>query len=171
MRDGSLTAGVPLSLVLRVATVSADACAPLAGAIVDVWHCDAAGTYSGVDSRGRPAAEGYFLRGYQVTDSRGAVRFITIYPGWYPGRAVHIHFKVRARDKTGASRELTSQLYFDDALTDRVHARQPYARRGQRAMKNNRDGLFRDGGRELMLPVIEDGQGYAATFDIGLRMA
>lgn len=170
LREGSLKGGVPLTLSLRIMTVRDDACAPLARAIVDLWHCDAAGVYSGVERRGRPEAAGHFLRGYQVTDDRGVVQFITVYPGWYPGRTVHIHFKVRARADRGAGRELTSQLYFDDDLTDRVHAQEPYAGRGRRAIRNSQDGLFRSGGRELMLSVVEKETAYAATFDIGLRM-
>lgn len=64
----------------------------------------------------------------------------------------------------------TSQLYFDDAITDRVHAHQPYASKGQRSVKNDGDGIFRDGGSQLMLSLVEQGQGYAATFDVGLQV-
>jgi hypothetical protein len=64
-----------------------------------------------------------------------------------------------------------SQLYFDDSITDRVHAHKPYADKGQRTLKNDGDGIFRDGGRQLTLSPVEGGQGYAATFDVGLQMA
>jgi protocatechuate 3,4-dioxygenase beta subunit len=83
---------------------------------------------------------------------------------------VHIHFKVRAKAKSGRSYDFTSQLYFDDSITDRVHAHKPYASKGQRTLKNDGDGIFRNGGRQLMLSLL-DGQGYAATFDLGLQIA
>ena len=112
-----------------------------------------------------------FLRGYQVTNAHGDVQFTTIYPGWYPGRTVHIHFKVRAKSGAGRHYAFTSQLYFDDLITDRVHAHQPYASRGKRTLRNDGDDIFHDGGRQLMLSLVESGQGYAALFDVGLRMA
>jgi protocatechuate 3,4-dioxygenase beta subunit len=111
-----------------------------------------------------------FLRGYQMTDENGTARFATIYPGWYQGRAVHIHFKIRTDPESEQGYEFTSQLYFDDALTDQVHAQAPYAEKGERDLRNDDDGIFRDGGDELTLPLTEDGQGgYRATFDIALE--
>ena len=169
--DNSLKAGVPLSLTLRISAVGSGVCNPLSGAIVDVWQCDAVGTYSGVTERDPRSAKKNSLRGYQVTDANGNTQFTTIYPGWYPGRTVHIHFKVRANAKSGTAQEITSQLYFDDPLTDRIHAQQPYSSKGQRSVKNQQDGLFRNGGRQLMLSLVESRQGYAAAFDIGLQMA
>lgn len=161
--------GVPLHLALTVSSIGAGGCMPLAGAMVDVWHCDAAGRYSLTDPG--PAGEGSpFLRGYQVTDASGGVAFTTIYPGWYPGRAVHVHFKVRSASASGRRHEFASQLYFDDATTARVHARAPYSARGGRPPRNRDDGLFRhDGGERLMVALNETGQGYEATFDIALR--
>ncbi len=154
---GAPRAGTPLTLELSIRGVSAAGCTPLAGAIVDLWHCDAEGVYSGTRDGAR------FLRGYQRTDATGRVRFVTIYPGWYGGRAVHIHFKVR-----DGRRDFTSQFYFDDAFTQRVFAQAPYAARGRPDTVNARDFVFRQGGRELMLaPVARDG-GLAATFDIAL---
>jgi protocatechuate 3,4-dioxygenase beta subunit len=169
--DGSLKAGVPLSLTLRVSTVGSGGCNPLSGAIVDVWHCDAAGAYSAVNEPGSQTAGKSFLRGYQRTKADGSTQFTTIYPGWYPGRTVHIHFKVRTNAKSRNPQEITSQLYFDDALTDRIHAQPPYSGKGQRPVKNQQDGLFRNGGRQLMLSPVEKRQGYEAIFDIGLQMA
>ena len=150
-------AGLPLSLDLGVRRIDGGGCAPLPGAIVDLWHCDAAGVYSGTRGGER------FLRGYQKTDADGRVRFVTIYPGWYAGRAVHIHVKVRS-----GARELTSQFYFDDALTDRVFARAPYASRGRPDVRNAADFLYRDGGRALMLSPTERDGTLAATFDLAL---
>ncbi|HEX6438619.1 MAG TPA: intradiol ring-cleavage dioxygenase [Candidatus Binatia bacterium] len=169
--DDSVKAGVPLHLNFRVSAVGTAGCSPLSGAIVDVWQCDAVGTYSAVNERDPRSAGKHFLRGYQVTDANGSTQFTTIYPGWYPGRTVHIHFKVRADPQSGKAREITSQLYFDDALTDRIHAQQPYSSKGRRSVKNQQDGLFRSGGGQLMLSPVESGEGYRATFDIGLQMA
>src|SRR5687767_9142353 len=93
---GTVKAGAPLDLALSIAQVTAaGACAPLAGALVDIWQCDAMGAYSDARDQSFNTTGQKFLRGYQVTDADGRVRFTTIYPGWYPGRAVHIHFKVR----------------------------------------------------------------------------
>ena len=169
--DGSTKAGLPLTLTFRVSAIGSAGCNPLSGAIVDVWQCDAVGAYSAVNERGSQTAGKNFLRGYQVTKPDGSTQFTTIYPGWYPGRTVHLHFKVRTKAKSQKPRELTSQLYFDDALTDRIHAQPPYNSKGPRSVKNQQDGLFRNGGRQLMLSVVENPQGYAATFDIGLQMA
>ena len=170
--DGRIKSGVPLRLTLRVSAVGGAGCNPVPGAIVDIWQCDAVGVYSAVNDPGsqRTAAK-TFLRGYQITDADGSTQFTTIYPGWYPGRTVHIHFKVRAGGKSGRGQELTSQLYFDDGLTDRIHTQSPYASKGQRRVSNQRDGLFRNGGRQLMLSPVQSSEGYLATFDIGLQMA
>ena len=170
--DGSIRQGVPLALTLRVHRIEGGRCAPLPGAIVDVWHCDADGIYSDAvdstfDTRGKK-----FLRGYQVTDANGMVRFTTIYPGWYPGRTVHVHFKVRTKPKTGSGTEFTSQLYFPDSVTEQVHANAPYARPGGHGQRNESDGLFRRGGQLLMLEMVNVPSGsYAASFDIGLVLA
>ena len=170
--DGSVKPGVPLHLTFQVSRIDGRGCSPLGGAIVDVWQCDALGVYSGVhDFNGRFDTRGKrFLRGYQVTDADGRVRFLTLYPGWYPGRTVHIHFKIRTDPSARRGHEFTSQLYFDDAVTDQVHAQAPYAEKGLRRVRNARDGLFHDGGDQLVLQVESNAQGYAGTFDIGLRM-
>ena len=89
----------------------------MAGAMVDICQCDAIGVYSDVR-----ATNGFFntggqrfLRGYQVTDASGVAKFTTVYPGWYQGRSVHIHFKIRT-NAGGRNAEFVSQLYFDDAF-------------------------------------------------------
>ena len=160
--DKSARDGVLLALALRVSTAGSGGCTPLAGAVVDVWHCDAAGAYSDSD---RSTAGKQFLRGHQVTGADGAARFTTIYPGGYPGRAVHVHFKVR----TASGHEMTSQLYFDDAITDRVLARPPYVVSGRRT-RNSEDGLYRRGGSQLMLALTGRGAGYAGEFHVGLKI-
>ncbi|MGH7792006.1 MAG: intradiol ring-cleavage dioxygenase [Thermodesulfobacteriota bacterium] len=167
--DGSVKQGVLLQLVLRVSRFASNGCSPLLGANVDIWHCDALGAYSDFSFEGTAGKK--FLRGYQVTDANGSVRFTTIYPGWYPGRTVHIHFKVRTGSASVRSYEFTSQLYFDDSITDEVHTKEPYASRGQRTLRNAQDGIYRAGGNQLMLLLKKAGQGYEATFDIGLQIA
>jgi protocatechuate 3,4-dioxygenase beta subunit len=146
--------GVPLQLTLNISRLDKKNCAPLAGAHVDIWHCDADGVYS----------DDSFLRGYQLTDANGAVRFTTIYPGWYSGRTVHIHFKMR-----GNGYDFASQLYFDDAVTDRVHARAQYDKHGPRRVRNANDGIYRDGGDQLMLALAESGGGFASSFNVAVQ--
>jgi protocatechuate 3,4-dioxygenase beta subunit len=168
---GAMSAGLPLQVTFRVARLAAGGCTPLPAAQVELWQCDAAGVYSGVRDGDSKAMEQKFLRGYQVTDGSGAASFTTIYPGWYPGRAVHLHFAVRTARAPGRSDQFTSQLYFDDALTDKVHAFPPYAARGSRRVRNAADGLYRSGGSQLLLAVAQQGAGLAATFDIALQAA
>jgi protocatechuate 3,4-dioxygenase beta subunit len=168
--DGSVKQGVPLRLVFHVSQIDGRSCTPLTGAAVDIWHCDAEGVYSDVIDRSFSTVGKKFLRGYQVTDANGTVEFVTIYPGWYPGRTVHIHFKIRTDSVSQRGYEFTSQLYFDDSLTDQIHTQPPYAAKGQRTQKNDRDGIFRDDGEQLMLQLTEDAQGYVGTFDIGLQI-
>jgi protocatechuate 3,4-dioxygenase beta subunit len=137
---------------------------------VDIWHCDAQGIYSDVQDPGFNTIGQKFLRGYQITDARGEARFVTVYPGWYPGRTVHIHVKIRTAPVTQRSFEFTSQLYFDDVLTDRVHAAPPYAANGPRTARNQHDWIFRRGGDQLLLAPKITTDGYAATFAIGLQL-
>jgi protocatechuate 3,4-dioxygenase beta subunit len=110
-----------------------------------------------------------FLRGYQITDRNGEARFQTIYPGWYPTRTVHIHFKIRTDPGAARGSVFTSQLYFDDALTTQVHARAPYAARGERQVRNADDRIFARGGDQLMLAPTVAGDGYAAKFTVALQ--
>jgi protocatechuate 3,4-dioxygenase beta subunit len=167
--DGSIRAGALLALTFNVSRASSEACEPLAGAIVDVWHCDAEGVYSDVSDGGFNTVGRKFLRGYQVTDADGVARFTTIYPGWYQGRAVHIHFKVRSGSSASSAYEFTSQLFFDDSLTDQVHAEAPYSAKGQRDTRNASDGIYGQGGLQLVLNVTETDEAYAAVFDIALE--
>jgi protocatechuate 3,4-dioxygenase beta subunit len=168
--SGEVKEGAPLDLVLAVSALGAGGCAPLAGAHVDIWHCDAMGVYSGVEDPGFTTVGQTFLRGYQLTDDAGEVRFRTIYPGWYPGRAVHIHFKIRTDPGSARGHEFTSQLYFDEALTGRVFSRMPYAGKTGKPDRNADDAIFARGGDQLLLAPKSAGDGYAARFEVGLQL-
>ena len=158
---GLVRPGAILNLSFLVSRVSGSTCTALSGAMVDVWQCDALGVYPGVGS----ASGQKFLRGYQKTDASGSARFMTIYPGWYQGRAVHIHFKIRPT----SSSEFTSQLFFDDALSTQVFAQAPYSQKGTQGMtRNSSDSIFQQSGGKLLLNVTKSGDVYSATFDIGL---
>jgi protocatechuate 3,4-dioxygenase beta subunit len=168
--DDTVKEGTPMRLGLRVSQVGGGACSPLVGAVVDVWHCDALGVYSDVRDPSFNTVGKKFLRGAQTTDETGSVEFMTIYPGWYQGRAVHIHYKVRTDPQAASAYQFTSQLYFDDALTDVVHAQPPYSAKGQRTLRNAGDGIFRDGGDQLLLNLSPEGDGYAGVFDVGVAV-
>jgi protocatechuate 3,4-dioxygenase beta subunit len=151
-------AGVPLDLTMTV--VDAETCAPLANAAVEIWHCDANGFYSGfVDNSpgGQPNDAGYmqdgsdagtFLRGIQLSDESGNVRFQTIYPGWYAGRAIHIHLSVHLGGEDeegiyqGGSTAHTGQIAFADEVTLLVAETEPYASRTSDFVRAGDDGIF-----------------------------
>jgi len=166
--DGSARPGVPLRLTFRVTRSSAGTCAALAGAFVDVWHCDALGVYSDVADMGFNTRGTKFLRGYQATDASGVAQFTTIFPGWYSGRAVHVHFKIRT-SLTGSGYEFTSQLFFDEAAIAAVFAQAPYNGKGRADTTNASDGIYHGGGSQLLLSLANEGSGYGATFDIALQ--
>jgi protocatechuate 3,4-dioxygenase beta subunit len=167
--DGSVKPGAMLTLALNVSRASANACSTLAGATVDVWHCDALGVYSDATDPGFNTKGKKFLRGYQTTDVGGNVQFTTIYPGWYQGRAVHIHFKIRTPG-TNANYDFTSQFFFDDAFSDQVYAAAPYSQKGGGRTRNSGDSIYSGGGSKLQLPVTKSASGYAAAFAIGLAI-
>ncbi|MEZ5965051.1 MAG: protocatechuate dioxygenase [Planctomycetota bacterium] len=133
-----ITEGRPgLELWLFYLVVHAD-CSPAAGAVVDVWHAEALGVYSGFSQQG--TAGQTWMRGGQTTDGNGLVAFRTLYPGWYPGRATHVHVKVHLQNST----VLTTQTYFDDPLTTLVYDNiAPYTQRGSAGRTlNTRDGIY-----------------------------
>ncbi len=163
---GAVSQGATLDLTFRVSTLNESACAPLAGAQVDLWHCDAEGIYSDTDYENMGTVGQKFLRGHQFTDGQGVCSFTTIYPGWYETRAVHLHFKIRTDD----GHEFTSQLFFDPALTDKVFAAEPYSARGERTVRNEDDGIFAQSGEQMTLAVTETSDGYAAEFEVALDM-
>ena len=173
----SVARGVPLLLTVgvhRLSTGLAAVATPLAGACVDLWHADAHGVYSDEDDPMNPevTAGQKWLRGYQLTDPAGGVKFRTILPGWYDGRTPHIHFKVRqftaaattTRPTTApvaATAEFTSQLFFADAEIDRVYARPPYRRRTQESVRNVDDGIYSE--------PLADGSPAGAQMTLALR--
>ncbi|MGH8985394.1 MAG: intradiol ring-cleavage dioxygenase [Acidimicrobiia bacterium] len=161
--------GAPLRLGVRVR--DAASCAALTNAVVDIWHCDALGIYSGFEaastggpgggSGSGPSDDETYLRGAQVTNSDGIAEFVTVYPGWYRGRTVHIHAKVHLAGST----MLTTQLFFDDDFTESVYAEEPYASDVGRETFNDGDNIFDE---RLLLTLSEDGDGYLGiiTFDV-----
>jgi protocatechuate 3,4-dioxygenase beta subunit len=152
--------GVPLTLRLGVVDVST--CTPIKGAAVDIWHCDAGGVYSATSAQ---STEGLtFLRGIQRTGKNGIAVFKTIYPGWYPGRTVHVHLKVYL----GGNTLHTGQLFFPDKVTDAVYRRSPYNRRPNRDPRNAADSIFRNGGSRSMLKLAKSGSGYVGRITMGV---
>lgn len=160
--------GTPLQVALQV--VEAGTCRPIQDALVDIWHTDATGVYSGYARQGErgdvDATGETFLRGSQITAANGMVQFESIYPGWYPGRAVHIHFKVRFANRTA----VTSQLYFPDEVTDRAYAAAPYSQRPQGWTTNATDGVLRGAPEDqnLLAAAAAAGAGYRASLTIGI---
>lgn len=171
--DDSIREGALLRLMFNVSNVTSDACASLPGAQIDVWHCDAEGHYSGVTDLSFDTSGQKWLRGYQVTDDSGNAQFLTIYPGWYSGRTTHIHFKIRTDPDADSGYEFTSQLFFDEALTDIVHAEAPYNTKGYRDTLNESDNIFQSSEGLLTVNIIENDAeegGYIALFSIGMDL-
>ncbi len=159
----NITDGRPgAPLMLRATVVDASTCKPIENAAVDVWHADAGGVYSGF---GAGSADRTFMRGIQRTNARGLATFRTVYPGWYPGRTVHIHVKVHIAGNVVH----TGQLYFPDALTDAVFRRAPYSSRSGRDTRNANDSVYRNGGRRSLLAVHRSGSGYVAVIAMGVH--
>jgi protocatechuate 3,4-dioxygenase beta subunit len=160
--------GVRLRLAVRVR--DADSCSPIENAVVDIWHCDALGIYSGFESasRGGPGGgrsdEETYLRGAQATNADGIVEFTTIYPGWYRGRTVHVHAKVHVDSAT----VLTTQFFFDEAVTAAVYSREPYASDSGRDTFNAGDSIFDE---SLVLRLSEDGDGQLGAISLDVRRA
>jgi protocatechuate 3,4-dioxygenase beta subunit len=159
--------GAVLQLGIRLV---GDQNTPLRDAAVEIWQCDAMGRYSGfpppdasaiVTAETAPRAaylpDQTFLRGRQRIDGAGMVEFRTIYPGWYPGRTVHIHLMIHTGEHV-----LTSQLYFPEEISDEVLARAPYAARPRRDTTNGTDEIFATGGDPAVLSIVPVGDGYRA---------
>jgi protocatechuate 3,4-dioxygenase beta subunit len=162
---GTAKEGAPLVLTFNVSQVSNSSCAPLAGATVEVWHCDATGAYSDVTDPSFTTVGQKWLRGAQVTDANGKATFTTIYPGWYSGRAVHIHYKVHP----DTTKVFTSQLFFDDTLSQQVFTQAPYTNKSSTPdTLNSTDSIYQD---LMLLTTTKTNQGYATTFDIGMDLS
>jgi protocatechuate 3,4-dioxygenase beta subunit len=149
-------------LALHLTLLNAATCAPIKGAAVDIWHADAAGNYSGF---GSDTSSRTFLRGIQKTDQNGLALFTTIYPGWYQGRAVHIHVKVHV----GGSVVHTGQLFFPDTLTQEVYKAAPYASRGNPSTTDAQDSIYVNGGKRGLLALKKNGAGYIGTIAMGVH--
>ena len=174
--------GAPLDL--QITLVDATTCKPIQNASVDIWHCDAEGTYSGFGSAGNGAPGGggpgggpgggqasptddkTFLRGIQLSDANGLASFQTIYPGWYQGRAVHIHLKVHV----GGSVIHTGQLFFDDSLSDTVFKGAPYDAKGTRNVRNASDSIYsQSGGSASIVDTKANGSRYTGLMTVGVK--
>jgi protocatechuate 3,4-dioxygenase beta subunit len=160
----NITEGRPgAPLVLRTFVVDASTCRPIRGAVVDIWHADASGVYSGF---GAGASSRTFMRGIQRSNAKGLAQFRAVYPGWYQGRTVHIHVKVHVSGNVVH----TGQLYFPDSMTDAVYRRAPYSARGSRDVRNASDSIYRSGGKRSTLSVKKNSAGvYVATITMGVH--
>ncbi|MER6418474.1 intradiol ring-cleavage dioxygenase [Streptomyces sp. NPDC001137] len=167
--------GVPLTL--RVKVINTATCAALPGTAVDIWHCDALGVYSGYVAGGS-TPDTTFLRGVQLTDSGGVAEFTTIYPGWYVGRALHIHVKTHVGGTVangkyrGGHVSHTGQLYFPETYNSRVAALAPYRSNTATRTLNARDGIYRNGGSSTLLTLTQVGsdlgKGVTGTVVLGI---
>jgi protocatechuate 3,4-dioxygenase beta subunit len=175
--SSSVQQGIPLRLVIHVYYVDNGSCVPFRGAKVDIWHANSQGIYSAVKDMG--TTEKNFLRGYQVTDNNGTVEFTTIYPGWYEGRAIHIHDKVRTFNGSETALEWTSQLYFNNSINKQVHEQTPYSNHGPPQTTNEKDMIYtrastdgltqENSGEQLMVNLTKQGPSYLGTFNIVLN--
>ncbi len=180
---GVVQSGLPMSLAVNVAQLNSDgSTSPLVGAYVDIWHCNALGIYSDIAAENTLGEK--FLRGYQITDASGNVEFTTIYPGWYSGRTVHIHARVRVYNAATDSviYNFTTQFFFDDSITNDVYANiSPYTERPNRDTTNSTDSVYTgasfDGtpssnaGADLLLTLTEDRTSATGLFNIVLNLS
>lgn len=167
---GEVSEGVPLSLTVTVANVTNGGCTPVTGAAFDIWHCDAQGEYSDIANgagQGNTSGKKY-LRGYQLTDDNGQVTFQTIFPGWYSGRAVHIHFKVRTDPDSSSGHEFTSQFFFNEDIVDAVMAQSPYSAKASPDVRNATDNIYTDA---MLMTVTPSGGGYTGAYAVGVNFS
>jgi len=150
-----------IAMLLRTTVVDASTCKPVKAAAVDVWHCDAGGAYSGVNG-----STGTFLRGIQRTDAKGLATFLTIFPGWYPGRTTHIHVKVHL----GGNVVHTGQVYFPEAAVTAASKVRPYSLRGEPDTRNAADAVYRSGGSKSLARMSRDASGrLTASLTMGVQ--
>jgi len=171
--------GVPLTLTINVQNLSGSTCTPLVGAYVDIWQCDAKGIYSDEPTYNPGGGTGpvnttgqKFLRGYLITNEQGQVRFTTIYPGWYTGRTIHIHFRVRTYSGETVLGNFVSQIFFPEEINDAVLALPAYSRTTGRNTINANDMIFRVANADRMLAAITagPGAGYSASLTVGVTL-
>jgi protocatechuate 3,4-dioxygenase beta subunit len=168
--DNTISQGVPLTLTINVYSVTSSGCSPLPNAQVDIWQADAAGKYS--DNATSQTVGMDFLRGYQTTDAAGQVRFTTIYPGWSAGRAVHLNIRIRTMQGTTTTGNFTTELFFNDTMSDAVLANAPYNTRGARDTRNDADPIYatlQNKDRALMA-LSQTNEGFEATVNIGVNL-
>ena len=174
-------AGIPLKLALTV--VDDDTCATISNALVEIWHADALGEYSGfVGSNGHSEPDdGTFLRGGVLTNSSGVANITTIYPGWYRGRCIHIHIKVHTGvtltsdgSFTGGQELHTGQLFFDESITTKVAAVWPYSTNTVTRTTLSQDSIYDGGGAASGLLTLtalgsSTSSGYTGTLTLGVE--
>jgi len=171
--DGAAKTGALFALTFNVQRIASGICSPLPNVFVDVWHCDAVGVYSDASDPGFNTVGQNWLRGYQMTDASGVAKFTTIFPGWYSGRATHIHFKIRQALSSSSAYEFTSQLFFNESfLTSLYTSTAPYTTKGDTGrLRNASDGIYNQGGSQLLLtPTAASSGGYESTFNLGLNV-
>jgi uncharacterized protein (TIGR03437 family) len=172
-------AGVPLTLSITIQNLTDGSCSALSGAYVDIWHCDAKGIYSDEPTYNPGGGTGSvnttgqkFLRGYQITDANGTVSFTTIYPGWYQGRTIHIHFRVRTYSGTTVLSNVVSQIFFDDTVSNTVLSQSAYSRSTARDTTNTNDMVYQVANKERMLATLSGNvnDGYTAAITAGAAL-
>src|SRR5206468_1540403 len=158
--------GLPLLLAINVVNVK-NSCSAVANANVEIWQCDAAGNYSEYSQPGYNGTGQTFLRGLQATDGTGAATFRTIYPGWYMGRATHIHVQVFVNGTVVK----TTQIAFPEDVSSAVYRTGVYASHGQNSTTNTGDNVFADGTQYEMATLTGDAtNGYTAALTIGISV-
>jgi protocatechuate 3,4-dioxygenase beta subunit len=175
--DNSVQIGFPLVLNVIVSQLVDGVTVPVPGAYVDVWHCNASGVYSDVAAQNTVGKK--FLRGYQVSDAKGFVQYLTVYPGWYSGRTVHIHSRVRIFHGDQVTTNFTTQFFFDDSITDQVYLTVPYNQRNLRDTLNTADSIYgaadcitgAQSGAETGLTLATDSTHAVGTFNIVLDLS
>jgi uncharacterized protein (TIGR03437 family) len=165
---GVLQSGALLTLAITIQNQTGGVCAPLVGAYVDIWHCNASGLYS--DEAQENTVGQKYLRGYQITDDTGTVNFTTIYPGWYSGRTVHIHIRVRTYNGTTVLSDFETQSFFEDSLTTAVYQQSPYNTRPNRDTLNSTDRVYTGAANASLdiWSITQTSSGYAATLSLAV---
>lgn len=168
---GAIQPGVLLTLSINIQNQSNSVCAPLTGAYVDVWQANWDGVYSDEAQENTTGVK--YLRGYQITDDNGNVQFTTVYPGWYSGRTVHIHVRVRTYSGSTVLGDFETQTFFDDSITNIVHAEAPYNAHGTRDTTNATDRVYNASSSSSLnlWTLTQTSSGYAGTLNLAVSIA